>query len=315
MGSSKTYLKASSISHAISLAKETKGSFRYLAGGTDLIVNILQGNDDSALIIDISGIDELKEIAVTETHLVIGSLVCLDDLKNEIISHHFPIIAQAAHSVASPTIRKTATLGGNLLCENRCSFYNQSEWWREAAGGCLKSHGNICLASGGSRNCFSKFVSDMAVALISLQASMEWVDENGSSTVSLESIYSGDGVNPRRLSKTAIIKSIFIPLDGDTWSVYKKLRKRETLDFTSLTMAISINKAGRIRIVLGGVHAKPVIAEGRKGDDMEKLISQAVSSTRVIDNDTYSRAYRREMIGVFLNRGLNELKVNLSDAE
>jgi len=312
MVSAKAYIIASSVDQAISLAKETEGNFRYLAGGTDVIVNKLQGNDDAALIIDISGIAAHREIIITETHLLIGSLVCLDDLKEDQIAHRFPILAEAAHSVASPTIRKTATLGGNLLCENRCLFYNQSEWWREAAGGCLKSHGNICLASGGNKNCFSKFVSDMAVALISLDSTIEVTDEKGSSIIPLESIYSGNGINPRQLSNTAIIKSISIPMDDDSRSVYKKLRKRETLDFTSLTTAVTVSKTGRIRIVLGGVHAKPVIVDGSQGDDLNKLISQAISSTRVVDNDTYSRAYRKDMIRVFLNRSFKELKTKIN---
>ncbi|PIZ05633.1 MAG: 4-hydroxybenzoyl-CoA reductase subunit beta, partial [Flavobacteriales bacterium CG_4_10_14_0_8_um_filter_32_5] len=48
-----------------------------------------------------------------------------------------------ALSVGSPLIRKTATIGGNVLCENRCLYYNQSEWWRESIGYCLKCDGDI----------------------------------------------------------------------------------------------------------------------------------------------------------------------------
>ena len=309
MISAKTYLKAASVEEAIAIAKKSAGKFRYLAGGTDVMVNRFQGNDDSDTLIDISEIETLKKISINSTHLIIGTLVCLDEIENyQSIKNQFPTIIEAIKSIASPTIRKTATLGGNLLCENRCLFYNQSEWWRDAAGRCLRCNGEVCLASGGKKNCYSKFVSDSAVALISLNATIEFEDENGSSVIPLENIYSGDGINPRQLNKTAIIKSVLIPFGQDFRSVYKKLRKRETIDFTSLSTAVTVRN-NKLRIVLGGVNVKPVIIDGSIHDDLTSLISQAVSNTRIVDNDTYSRSYRKEMISVFLNRSFKELNL------
>jgi len=307
----KKYFKPTSIEQAISMANKSVDSCCYLAGGTDVMVNKFQENNAADLFIDISEIAALKDISSSKTQLCIGALVCLDDLKiNQDIAIQFPILLEAANSIASPTIRKTATIGGNLLCENRCIFYNQSEWWREAAGYCLKCNGPSCLASGGNKKCFSKFVSDMAVALISLHASIEVIDKKGISNFPLEDIYTGDGVHPRQLNTTAIIKSIHIPLHKNFTSVYKKLRKRETLDFTSLTTAVSLQKNGLIRIVLGGVHAKPVIVDGSSDShEISALIEQVTAMTRIIDNDTYARAYRKEMIPVFLNRSFRELKL------
>ncbi|MEI8006864.1 MAG: FAD binding domain-containing protein [Bacteroidota bacterium] len=306
----KTYIKASTAEQALSLAKENTDLFRYLAGGTDVMVNRFQGNDTAGVLVDISGITALKEVLVSNENLVIGSLISLDDLAgHSAVCDHFPALAEAVKSVASPTIRKTATLGGNLLCENRCSYYNQSEWWREASGYCLKSSGPVCLASGGSKHCFAKFVSDTAVALISLNACVELLDFSGTSIKPLESIYTGDGMVPRGISPEAIITAIRIPLNHDIRSVYKKLRKRATLDFTSLTTAVSVNKAGDVRIVLGGVHAKPVIVDGKAGDDLKALAAEAVSQSRIVDNDTCSRKYRKDMITVFLERSFKDLQL------
>lgn len=167
------YLKPTTISEALEFADANKNQFRFLAGGTDVMVNKFQGNDLQNCYIDITGIKELKEITKTDSHLLIGALVCLNELgNNEEIKNNFPVLIQAADVVASPVIRKTATIGGNLLVENRCIFYNQSEWWREAVGYCLKCDGDICIATGGKKNCFSKFVSDTAVALISMNATI-----------------------------------------------------------------------------------------------------------------------------------------------
>ena len=153
----------------------------------------------------------------------------------------------------------------------------------------------------------SLIVVQIAVVLISLNAEIEIINEHETSVIPLETIYSGDGINPVLLPKTSIIKSIYIPLIDGNRSAFKKLRKRETLDFTSLTTSLTIKNSGSVRIVLGGAHAKPVIVDGSVEDDLEVLFSQVVSNTRIIENDTYSRSYRKDMIRVFLKRSFVEL--------
>ncbi len=308
----KIFLRPASVNEAISTAKKYEKSFRFLAGGTDVIVNKFQGNDEAACLIDITGIAELRAVLKDENYLKIGALVRLDDLKKHAdIKNEFPALLEVAHAVASPMLRKTATLGGNLLCENRCVFYNQSAWWREAVGYCLKCEGDVCIATGGKKNCFSKFVSDTAPVLIALNAQLEITDMNGSAIVPLESIYTGDGLNPRNISKTGMIRSVCLPLGMQYRAVFKKLRPREAVDFTSLTTAVSVDKKGRARIVLGGVDPKPVLVEGITSD-LAGLIKQAVKKARIVDNDFYSRTYRKEMITVFLERSIEELNLKKS---
>ena len=304
----KLYLKPISVNEAVRFAAEHENDFRFIAGGTDLMVNKFQGNDGSNCLIDITSIAELKKVNKDDKNLNIGSLVRLDELKSySLIVDEIPVLLDAAKAVASPMIRKSATLGGNLMCENRCIFYNQSEWWKEAVGYCLKCNGDICIATGGKKNCFSKFVSDTAVALISLGAVVYIQDKEKSYSLPLEDLYSGDGVNSKKLDETSLIKTISVPLSQGFRSVFKKLRQRETLEFGSLTTAVSINKNGKIKIVLGGVDPKPVVVEGNIGDDKAELIKQAVKKARLVDNDVYSRKYRKEMIAVYLNRSFSEL--------
>lgn len=306
----KTYINALTIEHAYAEAIKCSSDFRYIAGGTDVMVNKYQGNENADCLIDLSGINELKHVVTKENNIEIGSLVYLDDLKNyKLVADNFPALLEAANLVASPIIRKTATIGGNLLCENRCVFYNQSEWWREAAGHCLKCNGNICIASGGNKNCFAKFVSDTAIVLISMNASVEVFDDNKISIIPIEEIYSGDGIKPHKLSKTTIVKSIHIPLNNEYKSVFKKLRQRETLEFSSMSTVVTINKTGKLKIVLGAVHAKPIIFNGNVTDDFNEILNTIISNTRIVDNDVYSRAYRKEMITVFLQRSFKELSL------
>lgn len=304
----KTYLIPTSINEAIEFAKKNKGTFKYLAGGTDVMVNRFQGNEESPCLIDLTKLADLKGIKKEAGFLRIGALEILEELKfNADIKAEFPMLIEAALAVGSPLIRKTATIGGNVLCENRCLFYNQSEWWREAIGYCLKCDGDICIATQGKNACFSELVSDTAPALIAMDAEIEIIDIDETKRVKLEDIYTGDGVTPRNLSETAIVTAIFLPLNREFKTAFYKLRERESLEFTSLTSAVAIDKTGKLKIALAGVDPKPVVVEGSIKDDKSVLIKQAIKGARAVDNDMYSRKYRREMISVFLNRSFEKL--------
>ncbi|PKP48976.1 MAG: hypothetical protein CVT95_03835 [Bacteroidetes bacterium HGW-Bacteroidetes-12] len=304
----KKYIIADSIDEAIKHAYSNLGNFKYLAGGTDVMVNKFQGNETSGCLIDITKITELKGISKQGDFLRIGALEILEELKfNTIIKQEFPMLIEAALSVGSPLIRKTATIGGNVLCENRCLYYNQSEWWRESVGYCLKCEGDICIATQGKNACFSELVSDTAPALIAMDAEIEYLDENGKHQQPLENIYSGDGVKPRNLSETAIVTAILLPLNRGFKTAFFKLRERESLEFTSLTSAVAIDKNGKLKIALSGVDPKPVVVEATINGDKAILVKQAIKASRAVDNDMYSRKYRREMIGVYLDKSFSLL--------
>jgi 4-hydroxybenzoyl-CoA reductase subunit beta len=308
MTAEKQYLQPNTIQEALDMTAGIEDDFRFLAGGTDVMVNRFQGNETSSCLIDLSSISELKQVKKAGDYLSIGSLVGLNGLKTyRDITGEFPVLIEAADAVGSPLIRKTATIGGNILCENRCIFYNQSEWWRDAVGFCLKCEGNICIATGSKKHCYSEFVSDTAPALISMDALIEIIDKDGERKIKLEDIYTGEGVHPRNLGKTSIIKSILLPLNQEFHSIFNKLRQRESMDFTSLTAVVSANKNGKVKIVLGGVDPKPVVVEGTNKSDREELIKQALKKSRAIDNEMFSRNYRREMIQCFLGRSLIKL--------
>jgi len=304
----KKYILATTVQEAIEQAIANKGNFKYLAGGTDVMVNKFQGNETASCLIDITKIEALKGITKQDNFLRIGALEILEELKfNSDLKTEFPMLIEAALSVGSPLIRKTATIGGNVLCENRCLYYNQSEWWRESIGYCLKCEGDICIATGGKNACFSELVSDTVPALIAMDAEIEYLDENGKHQQPLESIYTGDGVKPRNLSETAIITAILLPLNRGFKTAFFKLRERESLEFTSLTSAVVVDKNGKLKIALSGVDPKPVVIEGKIEDDKDLLIKKAIKAARAVDNDMYSRKYRREMISVYLKRSFEKL--------
>jgi 4-hydroxybenzoyl-CoA reductase subunit beta len=303
-----SYIIPKSVTEAIEAAQNHVNSFKYIAGATDVMVNRFQDNEGSSCLIDLTQIDELKGISEEGDYLRIGAMEVLEELQNnESISKNFPLLIEAAMSVGAPLLRKSATLGGNVLCENRCLFYNQSEWWRESVGYCLKCDGDVCIATQGKKACFSELVSDTAPALIAMNAEIELRDGTGSKRLKLVDIYTGDGVHPINIEKGSILTSLYLPLNKGFKSYFKKLRERESLDFTSLTCAMSLDNTGTYKIALSGVDPKPVVVVGQIGDDIEAMIKKAVRGSRAVDNDMYSRKYRREMIPVFIKQGFKLL--------
>jgi 4-hydroxybenzoyl-CoA reductase subunit beta len=304
------YLQPTTIREAIELAMQYESDFTFIAGGTDVMTNRFQENENASCLVDLSGIIELKGVRKDTDFLRIGALEKLSDLnKYSDIFDEFPALIEAALSVGSPLIRNSATLGGNVLCENRCLFYNQSEWWRESIGYCLKCDGDICIATQGKKACFSELVSDIAPALISMDAELELVERMATRRVKLEAIYTGDGVNPRNMEKLTIVKAILLPLNRGFKTVFKKLRQRKSLEFTSLTSAVTLDTSGRLKIALSGVDPKAVVVVGSVDDDKDVLIKKAIKGARAIDNDMYSRKYRREMIDVFIRQSFEELSI------
>jgi CO/xanthine dehydrogenase FAD-binding subunit len=175
----------------------------------------------------------------------------------------------------------------------------------------LKCNGDICIATGGKNACFSEMVSDTAPALIALDAEVEFKNQEETKRFKLTDLYSGDGVQPLTIDKSFLLTGIYIPLNRKFKGVFKKLRIRESLDFTSLSSAVSIDENNQIIIALSGVDPKPVVVYGELSDDKEKLIKKAIKQARAVDNDMLSRKYRKEMINVFINKSFEELNIEL----
>lgn len=307
----KKYILPTTISDAVHLAKIHNETARFIAGGTDIMVNKFQNNEKSLVLIDITSLNELKNINEHGEYIRIGALVTLHDLiKHPVLQHKIPALTKAAASVGTPLIRSNATIGGNILCENRCLYYNQSEWWREAVGHCLKCNGNVCIATGGDNACFSECVSDTAAVLISLQSKIRYITKEGAEkTELLQNIYTGDGVNPRNIRNTDLILEILIPHSNAVNCDFQKLRLRESLEFTSLSSAVSIDESGKIRVTLTGIDPKPVFIETDKNESVDLLSKRILKIARPVNNDVFTRNYRRNMVSIFIQKSYKNLGI------
>ena len=157
-----------SVEEAIAARHECSDS-RFIAGGTDLLVNMRRGLGQPPLLIDLSAIDELGEIALSASGTRIGAMVALGALADHPeIGRRHRALAEAARSIAGPGHRTMATVGGNLCLDTRCIYYNQSEWWRSANRYCLKYGGDTCHVAPQGQRCHAAFTGDLAPALLAL---------------------------------------------------------------------------------------------------------------------------------------------------
>ncbi|PKP32248.1 MAG: hypothetical protein CVT99_05765 [Bacteroidetes bacterium HGW-Bacteroidetes-16] len=301
------YFTPETISEALELINN-KSNLSFISGATDVMVNRQQGNFESDGLVDLTNIIELTTSCPDGDEYKIGAAVKLSEIiANPYINEYFQVIVEAAKSVATPLIRNQATIGGNLLCENRCIFYNQSALWREAAGYCLKCGGDICIATGGKKSCLSKFVSDMAPALISLNAKVVMVDKDSESVIPLEYLYSGDGIKSKMIDRKSILKFILLPLNQHIKSTFKKLRQRKTLEFTSLTIASTLHINHCIKMALSGIAPNPIVVNTEKGIPFDAIYEEINRKAKIINNDFFDRQYRKTMLKTYLVESLTEL--------
>jgi len=303
------YFTPKTILEAVEIATDNIG-FLFISGGTDIMPNKQQGNLEFTCLIDLGNIPEMQSTKLEGDNYVIGASVKLSEIiADGYIIENFKALVDAAKSVASPLIRNQATIGGNILCENRCVFYNQSELWREAAGYCLKCGGGICIATGGKKSCLSKFVSDMAPALICLNAKVVLVDQDSENTIPLEELYTGDGIDSKKIKNGTILKSILLPINQGIRASFKKLRQRKALEFTSLTVAVSVDSSGTVIIAASGVAPTPLVVKASKTDPFDSIYKEVNKKSRIINNDILDRQYRKSMLKVYLHECLKEIDI------
>lgn len=293
------YLIPKNLHDALRLAEQNAGGYVFSAGGTDLHLRRQQQLETNPVIIDLYEIEALRGFRRDGEALVIGAMATLHELATSpLVAALYPMLVDAAKSIATPVIRRTATAGGNLLVANRCTFYNQSAEWRESAGSCLRDKGEECLAMGSKEKCFSRNVSDLAPALIALNATAAIQDADSRRELPLETLYAPDGIRHHLdTGRPWVLESVRLDSHpAGTW--FRKLRLRASLDFSSLTVAAARSPECGLRVCIGAASMSPVLLAGAAS--LEELQSQARRQCKTVDNDLMPLKYRRTMLEVFL---------------
>jgi xanthine dehydrogenase YagS FAD-binding subunit len=280
------------------LGKHGKDAWK-LAGGNDSLTWFKERIKRPKVVVDLSGIQELYGIKETADGVEIGALTTLTEIeRNPIIKSKYRLLADAARRVASPQIRNTGTLGGNISQDARC-------WYYRSGLPCYRAGGNTCFADtpeGVNRDhalfdtdrCVTVNPSDTAPALIALDAKMVVKSSKGERVVSTDEFFIGPKTDITHLTSVKpdeMVTAIRIPKDWAGARFYfEKVADRMTWDFAHVNVAAAIvvngDKIERSRIAVGSVSAKPLrlvaveeIIKGQPANaDVAKLAGQ--SSTR-----------------------------------
>jgi 4-hydroxybenzoyl-CoA reductase subunit beta len=313
-------LRPRSTDEAISYLGKHAGNIRVLAGGTDLIPSMRQKLFEPEYVLDLRGIAELRGIRPRSDGAVeIGALTALSAIeKSAYLRQHFPVLTEAAATVASPVLRNMGTLGGNICLDTRCLWYNQSLTWRKGCGFCIKKDGDLCHVAPGGTKCWAAFSGDTPPALLCLNAEIEITGTNGARRMALQEFYTGDGVNYRKLLPNELVTRVFLPADSADYSgIYRKLRVRGSIDYPLAGVAVVMKRSnGHVedaRVAMTAVNPAPILVQRATEMLVGKTIDEALAETvgdlaartaKPLTTSALTPEYRREMIRVFTKRAV-----------
>ena len=254
--------------------------------------------------------------------LRVGALTTLAQLLAARVVHEkFPVLAKAVATIAGPLQRNMGTLGGNLCLETRCRWYNQSHFWRQALGGCLKKDGDVCHVAPGGKFCWAAWSGDSAPALLTLDAEVEIASLGGTRRLPLREFYKNDGMDRIALGTGEILTAVHVPAHmAGRRGAYHKFRVRDSIDYPLAGVAVSMHVDGSgicrdARVALTAVNPAPVLVRqasemlvGKEWSEeaVERVAHAAIQTGKPLTTSASTPVYRREMLKLFTRRTLEE---------
>jgi len=252
-------------------AGRNDATVEYIAGGTDMVQLLQEYVRRPERLVSLAGLLD-NRIEVGPKGLRVGAAATMADVAaHPSVVERFPVIAEALLNSASPQVRNQATMGGNLLQRTRCPYFRDVGY-----AGCNKrSPGAGCAAIGGenrwhavlgtSDQCIAANASDLGVALVALDATVEVVGADAKRTVALVDFYRLPGATPHIetvLEAGEVVAAITVPASPVARrSHYLKIRDRASFEFALVSAAVGLDMDGarirQARVALGGVGTRP----------------------------------------------------------
>ncbi len=295
------------------------GDLQIIAGGTDIIPSMKQRLFTPSFAMDIRGIDELHGIRVLPGQGVeIGALTTLSAIEDsEFIRRNYPVLREAAMTVASPVIRNMGTIGGNICLDTRCLWYNQSLTWRKSCGFCIKKDGDLCHVAPGGKKCWAAFSGDTPPALLCLGAELEIAGPRGARRVPLKEFYTNVGDARMKLERNELLSRIYLPEATAGWrGAYMKLRIRGSIDYPLAGVAVVLKMNGKVedaRAAITGVNPAPLLVPyagdaliGKQIDEHTAAVAGELAArmAKPLTTSALTPEYRREMVRVLAKRAV-----------
>ena len=321
------YRRSGDVDSAIGLAASAPEA-RFLAGGTNLVDHMRLGLESPDLLIDVSHLPLGEVEELPDGGLRVGGTVRNSDLAaDRRVRERYPVLSRALLSGASGQLRNLATTGGNLLQRTRCPYFQDVTTpcnKREPGTGCsaLDGHTRNHAVIGASDSCVAVHPSDMAVALLALDAVVHVDGPNGHREIPVDHLHRLPGDRPEQdtvLEHGELITAVDLPpAPFARRSEYRKVRDRASFAFALVSVAAAVHVSeGRVadlRIACGGIAHKPWRAHaaedalrGRVPDEatlVEAAEAELTDATALPDNGFKIPMLRRTMVAVL--RGLTE---------
>lgn len=255
----------------------------FVGGGTDLMPLLKNQVRDDKQLVFLSRIPCLHGISEYEGQVRIGATETLTEIaESPLLRRVLPAISQAAKAVASPQIRNIGTIGGNILQDRRCIYFNQSQAWRSAIPLCFKTGGETCHQIPNSPICRAIYYSDVATALLVYNAQVEYLEKGNRRRAALSEVLerycAQNGREFReRLHILVVCFWIDYPHEGERSGFYK-YAMRTSIDFPLINFAIRCGASCAPMAVAGAVGPMPVFlsetaAIVKKGAPVEEVIA------------------------------------------
>ncbi len=269
-----------------------------VAGGKDSFDWFKDRVKRPSAVIDITGLKQLHGVSDKGNYISIGALSTLSEIEDSsLLKKNFPLLVEAAGRVASPQIRNSGTLGGNVAQDTRCSYYRDGF-------PCYRAGGNTCYANTPTAmnrehalfeasRCVAVTPSDTGPALVALEADMVIARDGKTRTVSAEKFFIGPATDITRmtvLEKGDILTEVRVPKKwAGAKQYFEKVADRETWDFALVNVAmvakVSGGKVSDVRMACGGVQCTPrrlsnveSLMKGEKvGAEMETLAKRVAA--------------------------------------
>jgi len=310
------------IAEAVKVMADVGPAGQFVAGGTDLYPNMKRRQQMPTTVISVMRLHELNKISGDgSTGLKIGASVILTDIcEHPVINRDYPVVAQAARLISTPLLRNMGTIGGNLLLDTRCNYYDQNFEWRKGINFCLKKDGDVCWVAPGSSKCWAVQSSDLVPVMVAIGAKLRFASTLGERVVDAAGLYNDDGIDYLRKRPDELLVSIELPPTNGWRASYQKLRRRGAFDFPVLGVAACVHydeaQVTNARIVLGGIAPSPVeiseanatlVGKPLSEAQIEAAAEAAYIKARPLDNTDFVYQWRKQMARQYTLRALRDV--------
>lgn len=276
---------------------------KLLAGGTDLLPSMKHHLFQPELLVSLGRVTELAGLREEAGGLFIGAMSTLREVGRDArVLARYPALAAACGTVATPTIQGMGTIGGNVMLDTRCLYYNQPAGWREALGGCLKAEGSVCHVARTGTGCYAAHSADTVPALWLYGARARLASRGGAREVALSELYGEDGRDWLRVAPGEVLLGLWLPRP-EREVAFRKLRRRGAIDYGLLLVAAAREGEGAMA-VLSGLSPRPVEVWAETAGELPEIAWRAA---RPLNTHATATSWRKHMVRVEVARALSTL--------